>query len=91
MPNEIKQAVEWALQQTNIEWDGTQQLITEDMASALVDKVRVYFNTYNVGKRQIIALEFMTKLGVHFTEQSGQRYYEIFATMIIFHHCVVFT
>ena len=45
MPNETKQAIEWALtQQTN----ECGYPITVEMAHELVDKIRDYFNTNNI-------------------------------------------
>ena len=47
MPNEILNAVEWALQQSIAYNDITVQ-ITKDMPMELVDKVREYFNVNNI-------------------------------------------
>ena len=47
MPDETKQAIEWALTQTVVyDWDTVK--VTKDTPSELVDKVREYFNEHNI-------------------------------------------
>ena len=48
MPEETKQAVEWALQQTWVGEFGEEYTITKDHSWQLVDKVREYFNHHDV-------------------------------------------
>lgn len=48
MPQETRDAIQWALQQTIKNEFNEEIPVTKDMMQELVDKVREYFNAHNV-------------------------------------------
>lgn len=48
MPTQTSQAVNWAYQQTFVDWYGNYIPVTKDTAQQLVDAVRSYFNTHSI-------------------------------------------